>query len=110
MVPAGGVRKMMPANLKGDSIRVSAVIKRENVTDSSYVSAMLRIDPKVYFENMASRQIRGTKDWENFTDQRLVDLARIWEFLKYRHPIMELGKLFGTGSGVGVQRIVSFFI
>ncbi|MDH5826340.1 S41 family peptidase [Sphingobacterium faecium] len=159
----GGVMMMLPANLKGDSIRVSAMIKRENVTDSSSVSAMLRIDPKVYFDNMASRQIRGTKDWENFTvsaklnpditegialgfflsgegkiwiddvtvtvdgkditketsmfvpfakkvidpiasgitdfnnspeiDQRLVDLARIWGFLKYRHPTVGLGKL-----------------
>ncbi|GEM_PF-3108032 len=51
----------LPSNLKGDSIEVSAMIKRENIIEGSYVAIMLRIDPKVFFDNMANRQIRGTK-------------------------------------------------
>lgn len=157
----GGVMMWLPSNLKGDSIRVSAMIKREHVTDNSCVNMMLRIDPNIFFDNMAKRDVRGTKDWENFIltaklnsdktegialafflsgegkiwiddvivtvdgkdiskesvmlvpfakknpiesgitdfnnspeiDQRLVDLARIWGFLKYRHPTVAQGKI-----------------
>lgn len=157
----GGVMVGLPSNLKGDSIRLSVMIKRENVTASSVVNVMLRIDPEIFFDNMAKREVRGTKDWENFTvtaklnpdktegislafflsgegkvwfddvivtvdgkditketgkfvpfakkdpvesgitdfnnspeiDQRLVDLGRIWGFLKYRHPAVAQGKL-----------------
>lgn len=159
----GGVMLWLPSNLKGDSIQLSAKIKREKVTDDSYVGMMLQIVPNVFFDNMYSRQIKGTKDWEHFTikaklkpDQtegisiafflqgegtiwiddvtmtvdnkditkesglygafakgisdpvksgvvdfysnpetsnRLVDLARIWGFLKYRHPEVAKGKI-----------------
>lgn len=61
----GGIMMWLPSNLKGDSIEVSAMIKRENITEGSYAAMMLRIDPKVFFDNMANRQIRGTKNWEN---------------------------------------------
>lgn len=152
----GGIMMWLPSNLKGDSIEVSAMIKRENVIAGSYASMMLRIDPEIFFDNMANRQMNGTKNWENIKlktklvpnqtegisiafflsgegnmwvddvlitvdgkditkeagmfvpfakeisepassgisdfnstpkiDQRLVDLGRIWGFLKYRHP------------------------
>lgn len=158
----GGIMMWLPSNLKGDSIEVSAMIKRENITEGSYAAMMLRIDPKVFFDNMANRQIRGTKNWENIKlktklvpdqtegisiafflsgegkmwvddvlitvdgkditremgifvpfakgisdpvssgisdfnntpeiDQRLVDLGRIWGFLKYKHPAVAQGK------------------
>ena len=158
----GGIMMWLPSNLKGDSIEVSAMIKRENVITGSYVSMLLRIDPKVFFDNMANRQINGTKNWESIKvkakllpgqtegisiafflsgegkmwvddvlitvdgkditreaglfvpfakgisepvssgisdfnstaeiDQRLVDLGRIWGFLKYRHPAVAQGK------------------
>ncbi len=158
----GGIMMWLPSNLKGDSIEVSAMIKRENIIAGSYASMMLRIDPKVFFDNMANRQMNGTKNWENIKlrtklvpnqtegisiafflsgegkmwvddvlitvdgkditkevgifvpfakgisepassgisdfnttpeiDQRLVDLGRIWGFLKYRHPAVAQGK------------------
>jgi len=61
----GGIMMWLPSNLKGDSIEVSAMIKRENIIAGSYASMMLRIDPKVFFDNMANRQMNGTKNWEN---------------------------------------------
>lgn len=159
----GGVMMYLPFNLKGDSIQLSARIKRENVTDDSHIGMMLHIAPDIFFENMSTYKINGTKDWENFTikaklnpdktgsisiafflsgegkiwvddikitvdnkditkdktthssfgkgimdltttginnfeataqlNQRLVDLAKIWGFLKYRHPEVALGKI-----------------
>lgn len=159
----GGVMMYLPVNLKGDSVQLSAKIKLEKVTDDSHLGMMLHIAPDIFFENMTTYKINGTKNWENYTikaklnpdktgsisiafflsgegkiwvddikitvdnkditkdktthssfrkviidptttgvknfeanaqlNQRLVDLAKIWGFLKYRHPEIALGKI-----------------
>lgn len=62
----GGVMHMIPKNIKGDSIEISAMVKLKDVTSPSKLGFMLRIDPQVYFNNFDDADITGTADWKRY--------------------------------------------
>ena len=62
----GGVMYMIPRNLRGDSIEVSAMIKLKDVSSASKLGFMLRMDPQIYFENYDSKNVNGTSDWKEY--------------------------------------------
>ncbi|WP_268223522.1 erythromycin esterase family protein [Sinomicrobium oceani] len=64
----GCITYKIPANYTGDTIRLSAKIKYENV--KNYVGLLMRIDGYskfLAFESMQKLKIRGTKDWEEYS-------------------------------------------
>ncbi|MDL2320590.1 peptidase S41 [Alistipes sp. OttesenSCG-928-B03] len=52
----------LPENYDGKFITLSAYIKTEDVVDG-HAALYMRIDPKIAFENMDGRGIKGTTDW-----------------------------------------------
>lgn len=55
----------IPKNYEGKYIRLSGLIRTENVTDG-YAGLWMRIDPQIAFDNMNSRGITGTTDWKEY--------------------------------------------
>lgn len=53
----------LPANYAGKKIKLSGFIKTENVTDGR-AGLWMSIEPKLGFDNMANRGIKGTTDWQ----------------------------------------------
>lgn len=49
----------------GKNIKLTGYIKTENVSDG-YAGLWMRVDPSVAFDNMSSRGITGTTDWEQY--------------------------------------------
>jgi len=55
----------IPAIYAGKKIKLTGYIKTENVTNG-YAGLWMRIDPSVSFDNMNTRGIKGTTDWEKY--------------------------------------------
>lgn len=55
----------IPNNYDGKKITLSGYMKYENVT-SGFVGLWMRIDPSVGFDNMAKKNINGSKDWTKY--------------------------------------------
>lgn len=55
----------LPANYEGKSIRLSGYIKTVDVTEG-YAGLWIRIDPKIGFDNMSDKGVKGTTDWSHF--------------------------------------------
>ncbi len=65
----GSIAYKIPAKYKGKTIRLEGYMKIENVEDG-YAGLLLRIDGKgssLAFDNMSSKNITGTKDWQKYT-------------------------------------------
>jgi C-terminal processing protease CtpA/Prc len=54
-----------PGNYKGKKMTVSGYIKTENVSDG-FVGLLVRIDPKIAFDNMEKAGVQGTNDWKKY--------------------------------------------
>jgi len=63
----GGVMLAIPQNIKGDSIEVIGKFKTQDISETSKLCFMLRIDPEVYFENLQDYNINGTADWKEYS-------------------------------------------
>lgn len=55
----------IPDNYAGEKITLTGFIKTENVADG-FAGLWMRIDPGIAFENMNSRGLKGTNDWEKY--------------------------------------------
>lgn len=55
----------IPASYEGKKITLSGFIKTENVSDG-WAGLWMRIDPKIAFDNMQKRGIKGTTDWQKY--------------------------------------------
>lgn len=55
----------IPAIYKGKKIKLTGYVKTENVSDG-FAGLWMRIDPKVAFDNMQDRGIKGTTDWQKY--------------------------------------------
>ena len=55
----------IPSVFKGRKIKLTGYIKTENV-QGGYAGLWMRIDPRVDFDNMNDRGIRGTTDWAKY--------------------------------------------
>lgn len=55
----------IPNNYNGKKITLSGYIKTENITDG-YAGLWMRIDPRVAFDNMNKRGVKGTTDWTKY--------------------------------------------
>ncbi|MDX8563872.1 hypothetical protein OZ664_07645 [Elizabethkingia sp. HX WHF] len=53
----------LPHNYIGKKITFSGYIKTENISDGQ-AALWMRIDPKIAFDNMQDRGIKGTTDWQ----------------------------------------------
>ncbi|HIC8808787.1 protease/peptidase [Elizabethkingia anophelis] len=53
----------LPHNYTGKKITFSGYIKTENISDGQ-AALWMRIDPKIAFDNMQDRGIKGTTDWQ----------------------------------------------
>ena len=65
----GSIAYRIPANYKGESIKLEGYMKIENVVDG-YAGLLLRIDGNgdiLTFDNMERQNIKGTKDWEKYS-------------------------------------------
>ena len=65
----GSIAYRLPTHFKGKSITLEGYIKFEGVNDG-YVGLLLRLDGKdgtLEFDNMDSREIKGTKDWKKYS-------------------------------------------
>lgn len=65
----GAFSYTIPAKFKGHKIRLTGYIKTENI-DSGFAGLWLRIDGNgriLQFDNMASRGIKNTTDWTEYT-------------------------------------------
>lgn len=59
----------VPVNFKGDSVRLTGLIKTENVR-KGYVGLIMRVDGlnnSMSFDNSSSKGISGTNDWQLFS-------------------------------------------
>ena len=63
----GGLMLSIPQNIKGDSIEVIGKFKTKDISETSKLGFMLRIDPGVYFNNMQDANINGTADWKEYS-------------------------------------------
>ncbi len=55
----------IPAIYEGKTIKLTGFIKTENVSDG-HAGLWMRIDPQVSFDNMRTRGITGTTDWQKY--------------------------------------------
>lgn len=55
----------LPENYSGKSITLSGYIKTENVS-GGFAGLWMRIDPKIAFNNMQDRGIKGTTEWKKY--------------------------------------------
>jgi len=55
----------IPAEYKGEKVKLRGFIKTENVSEG-YAGLWLRVDPKIAFDNMQDRGIKGTSDWKEY--------------------------------------------
>ena len=53
------------ASYEGTKITLSGFIKTENVTDG-WAGLWMRIDPQIAFDNMQTKGIKGTTDWQKY--------------------------------------------
>lgn len=60
-----GLMYTLPENYAGKKITISGYIKTENLTDG-FAGIWMRIDPKVGFDNMQSKNIKGTTPWTKY--------------------------------------------
>lgn len=60
-----GLIYTLPENYAGKKITISGYIKTENLTDG-FAGIWMRIDPKVGFDNMQSKNIKGTTPWTKY--------------------------------------------
>ena len=60
-----GLNISIPGNYKGENIEVSGYIKTENVKNG-FAGLLLRIDPKIAFNNMSDMEINGTNNWKQY--------------------------------------------
>jgi len=56
----------IPAKYQGEKLSLSGFIKTENVSEG-FAALVLRIDPRVSFNNMEDLNLQGTNDWKEFT-------------------------------------------
>ncbi|MBB4807577.1 C-terminal processing protease CtpA/Prc [Chryseobacterium defluvii] len=56
----------LPENYAGKKITLSGYIKTENVSDEGFSGLWMRIDPKIAFDNMNKRGIKGTNPWKKY--------------------------------------------
>ena len=61
-----GLMQVLPLNIQGDSIEITAMVKLTDVTAESKLGFMLRIDPKIHFDNFDHKNINGTVDWAEY--------------------------------------------
>ena len=54
--------KHIPVNFSGSKIKLTGYVKTEDISDG-YAGLWMRIDPKVGFDNMSKRGIKGTSKW-----------------------------------------------
>lgn len=62
----GGIMTALPHGYAGKKITLKGYVKTENVT-SGYAGLWMRIDPKIGFDNMGNRGIKGTTDWKEYS-------------------------------------------
>ena len=55
----------IPNSYPGKKITLSGFVKTENITDG-YAGLWMRIDPSIAFDNMNSRGIKGTTEWQKY--------------------------------------------
>ncbi|MBL4710225.1 MAG: peptidase S41 [Flavobacteriales bacterium] len=55
----------LPENYAGKKITLTGYIKTEGISDG-YAGLWMRIDPRVAFDNMNNRGIKGTTDWQKY--------------------------------------------
>lgn len=56
----------LPSNYPGRKITLTGWIRTENVT-GGYAGLWMRIDPRIGFDNMQDRGIKGTNDWKKYS-------------------------------------------
>lgn len=61
----GGWAYNIPANFAGERIKLTGYVKTENVEDG-FAGLWMRIDPKIAFDNMNDRGVKGTTDWQQY--------------------------------------------
>ena len=67
----GGIYHRIDANYVGDSITLTGNMKIENIKEG-FAGLILRVDgygkpEMIVFDNMKSHQLRGTKDWQQYS-------------------------------------------
>ncbi|MDR2236764.1 MAG: peptidase S41 [Chryseobacterium sp.] len=60
-----GLMYVLPENYEGKKITISGYIKTENVSEG-FAGLWMRIDPKIGFDNMQNRGIKGTTPWTKY--------------------------------------------
>lgn len=80
----------IPANFKGENIKLSGYIKTDNV-NNGFAGLWLRVDPSISFNNMYDQGVIGTKDWQKF------EIELKLEYLK-AEKIVFGGLLAGDGK------------
>lgn len=63
-----GISKVLPMNFAGKTIQLKAFLRTENVTD--FVGLWMREDDEygfIEFDNMQSRHLNGTNDWQEYS-------------------------------------------
>ena len=131
-----GLSRMLPMEFKGERIEMRGYIKTENVSD--FVGMWMREDGEggsVAFDNMQSKQLKGTHDWAEYSIalpvkaegrqlffgvfvagtgtawvddlQLLVDGKPIWEAPKVEREKtpLDTDHEFDAGSGIALERL-----
>lgn len=65
----GSIAYRIPANYEGSSIQLEGYMKLKNVA-TGFAGLLLRVDDdqkSIAFDNMESRQINGTQDWQHYS-------------------------------------------
>ncbi|KPE49611.1 S41 family peptidase [Chryseobacterium indologenes] len=60
-----GLMRILPENYAGKKITISGYIKTEDVADG-FAGFWMRIDPKIGFDNMQKKEIKGTTPWTRY--------------------------------------------